>query len=105
VLPGVSPNAVIPELPHAIDVNDPQLPEKTWIIAPEVVRLDPIALKVTVALVAVGENVYHTSSSGVPVQTVGIPLSLASHTVPAFPVPIVRASALAQSSLAGGCGA
>jgi hypothetical protein len=74
-------------------------------MAPEVLRLDPIPLKVIVALVADGENVYHTSSSGVPEQTVGTPLSEAIHTVPLLPVPMVRASAFKQSSLAGGCGA
>jgi hypothetical protein len=93
------------ELPQARETRDPQFPEKTWMMAPDVLRLLPTPLNVTVALVAVGVKVYHTSSSAVPEQTVGTPLSDANHTVPALPVPIARASALAQLSLAGGCAA
>jgi len=73
-------------------------------MAPEELRSGPIELNVTVALVAVAVNLYHTSSSGFPVaQPVGIPLLVdAVHTVPElFVVPAVSVVAPEQSSLEG----
>lgn len=74
-------------------------------MAPEEFRLEPIALKLTLKLVPVGVNVYHTSSSGLPVAhpVETPPLADAFQTVPELlVVPLVRVIAPAQSSLAGG---
>ena len=105
MFPTVRPATFTLVVPHATDVSEPQAPEKTWIIAPEEFRLDPIELSVTVALAAVAENEYQTSSPGFPVaQPTGMPLLAdASHTEPElFVVPIVSAVAVAQSSFEGG---
>jgi hypothetical protein len=64
-------------------------------------------LNVTLALVDVAVNLYHTSSSGVPLaQPVGMELlAVAAHTVPEAALPIVNVIAPLQSSFEGGVGA
>ena len=101
----VSPETLKLVYPQAKELRAPQEPENNCTIAPELVRLLPMLLSVTVALVELAVNLYHTSSSGVPeAQAVGILLlAVAAHTVPdEFVVPIVSVVAPEQSSLEGG---
>ena len=91
--------------PQAKEVRAPQEPENNCTIAPELVRLLPMLLNITVALVELAVNLYHTSSSGVPeAQPADIPLlAVAAHTVPEeFVVPIVNDIAPEHSSFEGG---
>ena len=105
MLPLINPDAFTVVVPQAIELRLEQIPEKTWILAPDVERSEPTALNVTVAVAFEATNEYHTSSSGVPIaQPVGILLlAVAAHTVPdVFAVPSVKAIAPEQSSFAGG---
>ena len=91
-------------LPQAIDVNEPHVPENTWIIAPDVFRLVPTALNATLKLDPVAVILYQTSSSGVPVaHPTGIPeLALAAQTVPdELVTPLVNEVAPEHSSFPG----
>src|SRR5438270_13223634 len=86
-----------------MDVSEPQEPEKSCTSAPEVLRLVPRPLNVTVALEDVAVNLYHTSSSGVPAQDAEMPLLPANQTVPeTLAPPTVMEEAPLQSSLLGG---
>jgi hypothetical protein len=90
--------------PHTIEVNEPQVPENTWIIAPEVLRLVPIELNPTLKFAPETVMLYQTSSSGVPVaHPVGIPeLALAAQTVPdELITPLVNEVELEHSSFTG----
>jgi hypothetical protein len=74
-------------------------------MAPEELRLVPTLLNDIVAIVPVEVNLYHTSSSGVPVaHPTGILLLVdAPHRVPELlAVPEVKAMAPVHSSFAGG---
>jgi hypothetical protein len=64
-------------------------------------------LKAILTLDEVAVNLYHTSSSGVPLaQPVGIELlAVAPHTVPDVLLPMVNDVAPLQSSFEGGVGA
>jgi hypothetical protein len=63
-------------------------------------------LKAILTLDEVAVNLYHTSSSGVPLaQPVGMELlAAAAHTVPAVLLPIVKEGADKHSSFDGGVG-
>jgi hypothetical protein len=93
-------------LPQALETSDPQEPEKSCSIAPELIRLEPILLRVTVTdCVEAIVNINHESSSGLPVaQSTGMPaLADILLTVPVvFVTPTVKAVALAHSSLVTG---
>ena len=92
-------------MPQATEVRDPQLPENSCILVPEVLRFEAIEESVTVALVLGAVYLYQTSSSGVPVAhpTGILALAEAFHTVPAvFATPLVSEIAPLQSSFAGG---
>ena len=96
-------------VPQAYEAKEPQEPVNIWSLAPELVRFAPKADNATVTLVSnvAVVNLYHTSSSGVPVaQPTEIPLlAVAPHTVPALlAVPLVIETAPLQSSLDGGGG-
>ena len=104
-LPAVSPVAFRLVVPHATELSVPHVPEKSWILVPDELRFVPTEVNNTVRLVAEGVNLYHTSSSGVPVaQSTGMPvLVVASHTVPdEFVTPLESVIAEAHSSLEGG---
>ena len=88
------------------EVRPAQVPENNCIIAPVIFRSVPIKDNEIVAAVpeATGVvNLYHTSSSGLPIaQPTGIlPVAVAAQTVPAEGVPAVKVVAPAQLSLAG----
>jgi len=96
---------VIPVIPQETEVKDPQLPENSCSLAPEVFNSLPIADRETVKLLPAGANLYHTSSSGLPVaQPAETPeLALANHTVPeVLATPLERLMAPEHSSLTGG---
>lgn len=105
MLPTIRPDALKLVYPQPMDVSEVQLPEKSCTNAPDELRLEPMAPKLTIALEELAVNLYQTSSSGAPdAQPVGMPLlAVASHTVPALlVVPIVKAVAPEHSSFDGG---
>ena len=96
-------------VPHVYDDKEPQVPVNIWILVPDVVKSVPTELKLTVILVSKVEvvNLYHTSSSGVPVAhpTEMPELAVAPQTVPElFVVPLLSIVAPLQSSFDGGAG-
>ena len=100
----VRESGVVP-IPQPIDCNDPQAPENSWNLAPDVLRLTPILLTVMVWSVEVVTKRYQTSSSALPVQgATATPELVAFCTVPAVlthEVAEVSRTAAAQLSFAG----
>ena len=90
--------------PHANEFNDPQEPEKSCNMAPAELSSVPIPLKAMFIFEDVAVNLYHTSSSGVPLsQPEGmLLLAVAAQIVPDVALPIVSVVAPLQSSLEGG---
>jgi hypothetical protein len=74
-------------LPQATDVRDPHDPDSNCILDPDPVPviLPAILLNVIVGFVFVATNLYHTSSSGLPVQ---LPMGTPALVVAPVKVPL-----------------